>query len=79
MNAGEARDLIRDAVEPATLLDGVGDEDDLRLAGVSSGELILIAVRCEQQMGRALSEDELRTLVSIRAVAEILGGIDGPV
>lgn len=69
-----ARELVRRALELPALLDRIGDQDDLLAAGVNSGELILVAVRCEEHIGRPLSESELSALVSIDAVAKILEG-----
>jgi hypothetical protein len=69
-----ARELVRRALELPALLDRIGDQDDLLAAGVNSGELILVAVRCEERIGRPLSESELSALVSIDAVAKILEG-----
>jgi Phosphopantetheine attachment site len=71
-----ARELIRHVLAVPEILKAIGDDDDLLAAGVNSGELILVALRCEQRLGRALTEAELSGLVSVRSVAAILGGPD---
>ncbi|HEV2343027.1 MAG TPA: acyl carrier protein [Actinocrinis sp.] len=80
MTTETARDLIRSVMELPELLEAIDDDADLRMAGIDSGELILVALRCEQQLGRPLDESELSGLVSVRSVASILtgpGGSDG--
>ena len=76
MTPQAARELIRQVLAVPEVLEAIGDDDNLLAAGVNSGELILVALRCEQRLGRALSETELSGLVSIRSVASILGGPD---
>ncbi len=67
-----ARELIRANLDLPALLDRIGDGDDLIAAGVNSGEVVRIALRCEQHLGRVLSDDELTALSTVRAVAELL-------
>jgi hypothetical protein len=78
MTTTAARELVRSALELPSLLETINDDDDLLSAGVNSGELIMVAMRCEQRLGRPLTEAELSRLHSITAVAAILGGSDGP-
>jgi acyl carrier protein len=68
-----ARELVRSGLDTPGLIDRLGDDDDLMVGGVNSGELVRIALRCEQRLGRALTDDELAGLNSVRAVAELLG------
>ena len=68
----EARALIRAGLDLPILLDRIGDTDDLVAAGVNSGEIVRIALHCEQRLGRALTDDELSTLTSVAAVTELL-------
>jgi acyl carrier protein len=68
-----ARELVRGALELPALLETIRDDEDLLAAGVNSGELIVVAVRCEERLGRALTDSEMSSLVSIDAVAQILG------
>jgi acyl carrier protein len=71
MNA--ARELIRAGLDMPSLIDHLGDDDDLMTGGVNSGEVVRIALRCEERLGRALTDDELAGLNSVRAVAKLLG------
>lgn len=68
-----ARELIRGCLDLPALLDRIGDSDDLLTHGVNSGEVVLIALRCEQTLGRALTEAELEELDSVLAVDRLLG------
>jgi acyl carrier protein len=54
------------------LLDRIGDDDDLVGSGVNSGEIVKIALACEDRLGRMLTDDELSALSSVRAVAQVL-------
>lgn len=69
-----ARNLIRSGLDLPALLDRIGDDDDLIAAGVNSGEMVRIALRCEQLLGRVLTDDELASLSTVRAVAELIEG-----
>jgi hypothetical protein len=69
-----ARELIRDCLDLPSVLDRIGDSDDLLTHGVNSGELVLVALRCEQALGRALTEAELEQLDSVLAVDRLLQG-----
>ncbi|MER5733829.1 AMP-binding protein [Streptomyces sp. NPDC002138] len=68
-----ARTLVRSSLDHPVLLDRIGDEDDLSGAGVNSGELIRLALACEDHLGRALGDEELAGLTTVRAVAELIG------
>ena len=67
-----ARQLVRSGLDLPALLDRIGDDDDLMAGGVNSGEMVRIALRCEQELGRALTDDELAGLSTVRAVAELI-------
>jgi len=69
----DARSLVRASLEHPALLDRVGDEDDLAAAGVSSGELIRLALSLEDRLGRPLEDEELLALTSVHAVAGLIG------
>lgn len=73
-----ARAVVRDAVALPELLDQVADGDDLNLAGVDSGEIIQVAQRCEELLGRPLTSDELAGIRSISDVAGLLAGTEVP-
>ena len=72
-----ARTFVRESLDHPALLDRVGDDDDLVGAGVSSGELIRLALRCEEHLGRPLDEEELSGITSVRAVAGLIAEGDG--
>lgn len=72
MTAG--RELIRGCLDLPSVLDRIGDSDDMLTHGVNSGELVLVALRCEQALGRALTEAELERLDSVTAVDRLLQG-----
>jgi acyl carrier protein len=67
-----ARELIRGCLDLPAVLDRISDTDDLLTHGVNSGEVVLIALRCEQTLGRALSDTELEQLDSVVAVDTLL-------
>jgi hypothetical protein len=68
----DVRALISGCLDFPHVLDRVSDEQDLVLAGVTSAEMIRIALRCEQHMGRALTDGELDRLTSLKTIAECL-------
>jgi acyl carrier protein len=68
-----ARELIRGCLDLPAVLDRISDSDDLLTHGVNSGEVVLIALRCEQTLGRALTDAELEQLDSVVAVDKLLG------
>ncbi|MCT2589312.1 acyl carrier protein [Streptomyces sp. N2-109] len=67
-----ARTLVRESLDHPALLDRVVDDADLAGAGVNSGELIKLALRLEDHLGRPLGDEELLGLTSVNAVAELL-------
>ncbi|MBO1414777.1 acyl carrier protein [Streptomyces sp. FH025] len=69
-----ARMLIREVLDLPVLLDAIGDDQDLVSGGINSGEVVRIALRCEQYLDRALTDEELAGLSSVRAVGELLEG-----
>jgi acyl carrier protein len=71
---GGARDLIRSCLDLPALLDRIGDDEDLVGGGVNSGELVKIALECENRIGRLLTDDELAELSTVHAVEDLLRG-----
>lgn len=67
------RELIKKGLDTPAILDRLADEDDFAFGGVDSGELIRVAMQCEEVLGRALTGSELAGLTSVRAVAALLG------
>ena len=68
----QARALIRKCLDYPGLLDRIADDDDLVAAGVNSGEMIRVALGCEDFLDRALTDPELSRITSVRSVAELL-------
>lgn len=68
-----ARDLVRQCLDTPALLDGIADGADLMGHGVSSGEIIRIALECERIVGRMLTDEELTELSTVDAVAKLIG------
>jgi acyl carrier protein len=68
------RTLIKEVLDLPVLLDAIGDDQDLVSGGINSGEVVRIALRCEQYLDRALTDEELAGLSSIRAIGELLEG-----
>jgi hypothetical protein len=70
-----ARELIRKCLDLPVVLDRLGDDDDLLTGGINSGELVRVALGCEERLGRPLTDDELTGLDTVRAVARVLGEV----
>lgn len=79
-----ARTIVRKNLDHPALLDQIADEEDLVNAGVNSGEIIRVALGCENQLDRPLTDAELSGIVSVRSVADLLarhlgvGAVAGP-
>jgi acyl carrier protein len=67
-----ARELVAGCVDLPGILDSIRDDDDLVACGIDSGEILNVALRCEQVLGRPLTDGELSRLTSISAVAELV-------
>ncbi|WP_330299040.1 acyl carrier protein [Streptomyces sp. NBC_00503] len=72
-----ARDLLRGCLRPASMADLIGDSDNLADAGVDSLATIELITRCEDALGRDLTDDESTTLDSITAIARLLSANPG--
>lgn len=70
----DARALIRRNLDYPPLLDRIADDHDLVAAGVNSGEMIRVALDCEQHLGRPLTDEELTRMTSIQQIAALLEG-----
>jgi hypothetical protein len=68
----QARALIRKSLDYPALLDRIADDEDLVAAGVNSGEMIRVALRCEDYVDRPLTDAELSRITTVRSVAELL-------
>lgn len=68
----DARAVIKEGMDYPHLLDRIDDHEDLFSAGINSGEMIRIALSCEQHLGRALTDEELSRLATVSAVARLL-------
>jgi acyl carrier protein len=72
-----ARALIKKYLDYPPLLDRVADDEDMVAAGVNSGEMIRIAMGCEEHLDRQLTDAELTGMTSVRAIAGVLAGRSG--
>lgn len=72
-----ARALIQQNMDTPALLDLVADDVDLVSAGVNSGEMIRVALACENHLGRPLTDAELSRMTSVRGIAALLGSDRG--
>jgi acyl carrier protein len=72
----QARALIRKGLDHPGLLDRIADDEDLVAAGVNSGEMIRVALGCEDFLDRVLTDPELSRITSVRSVAELIGEVD---
>jgi acyl carrier protein len=70
-----ARELIKKGLDAPAILDRLEDDDDFVFGGVNSGEVVRIALQCEEVLGRALTGEELAGLTSVRAVTALLGEV----
>ncbi|HEV7898803.1 MAG TPA: phosphopantetheine-binding protein [Planosporangium sp.] len=68
----DARELVAQCLDNPRLIDRIGDDEDLQGAGVNSGEVIQIALRCEEVLGRPLSNEEVDAIDSLRRVDKLL-------
>jgi acyl carrier protein len=69
-----ARAIVRGKLDHPALLDQIADDEDLVNAGVNSGEIIQVALACENHLDRPLTDAELSRITSVRSVAELLTG-----
>ncbi|SDW77890.1 Phosphopantetheine attachment site [Amycolatopsis xylanica] len=69
-----ARAVVRACLDLPQLLDRIGDTDDLVTHGVNSGEIVRIALKCEEHLGRMLTDDELAELSTVHAIGLLIGG-----
>ena len=69
----EVRELIKKGLDFPALLDRIGDDEDLVSAGVNSGEMIRVALACEDHLNRPLTDAELSGITSVSSVAGLLG------
>lgn len=72
---GYARRLVAGCLDLPAVLDRVGDEDDLVTSGIDSGEVLNLALRCEEILNRPLTDSELSALTSISAVAALVQAV----
>lgn len=69
-----ARELIKTGLDYPPLLDRIGDHEDLVTVGVNSGEMIRIALACEEYLGRRLTDAELTGMTSVWSITAVLTG-----
>lgn len=68
----KARELVRSCLGQDDFLDEVNDTEDLREVGLNSGEFVLISLRVEEEIDRALTDEELGRIRSIQDIDAVL-------
>lgn len=74
----DVRALIRRNLDYPPLLDRIADDGDLVAAGVNSGEMIRVALDCEEYLRRPLTDAELTRMTSVLGIAKLLADGTGP-
>lgn len=67
-----ARELVGRAIGKSWILGTVNADDDLLAAGVSSAEMLRVALACEEVIGRGLRDGELEQIFSLSSIAALL-------
>ncbi|MFI0980761.1 hypothetical protein ACH4SP_27590 [Streptomyces sp. NPDC021093] len=67
-----ARELVAGCLDNPLMLERVGDADEFHTAGINSGEVIRIALRCEEEAGRPLDDDELALTNTLKGIDQLL-------
>ncbi|MEU9980227.1 acyl carrier protein [Streptomyces sp. NPDC050856] len=67
-----ARELVAACLDNPLMLERIGDTEEFHAAGVNSGEVIRIALRCEEEIGRALDDDELAAVNTLEGIDLLL-------
>ncbi|KNB50819.1 acyl carrier protein [Streptomyces caatingaensis] len=72
------RELLAQCVSAPGVLDSLTDDQDLREAGLNSGEIVLAVMRLEERLGRALDDDEIASVTTIAGIDALLRPAGGP-
>lgn len=70
-----AAELVTSCLDNPAIISRIGPDDNLQAIGLNSGEIIKIALACEDHLGRQLSDQEMSTISSLRGVARLLAGV----
>ncbi|KUJ68015.1 hypothetical protein ACZ90_22445 [Streptomyces albus subsp. albus] len=68
-----ARQLLAESISAPAILDSVADGDDLREAGLNSGEMVLVVMKLEDRIGRALDDEEIGSVTTIASIDALIG------
>ncbi|MFB7102407.1 phosphopantetheine-binding protein [Streptomyces hydrogenans] len=66
------RALLAQCISAPAILDTLADDEDLREAGLNSGEIVLAVMRLEDTIGRALDDDEITSITTIAGIDALL-------
>lgn len=72
------RELLAQCVTVPAVLDAIGDADDLREAGLNSGEIVLLIMRLEDEVDRALEDEEITSVSTIAGIDALLATAGPP-
>jgi acyl carrier protein len=70
------REILAQCISAPAILDSLADDEDLREAGLNSGEIVLVVMRLEEGIGRALDDDEITSVTTIASIDALLRGAD---
>lgn len=68
-----ARQLLAQCISAPAILHDIADGDDLRESGLNSGEMVLVVMRLEEELGRALDDEEIASVSTIACIDLLLG------
>ncbi|MFE2110456.1 phosphopantetheine-binding protein [Kitasatospora sp. NPDC059463] len=67
-----ARELLARSMAAPAILDDIADGDDLRESGLNSGEMVLVVMHLEEEIRRALDDEEITSVTTIAAIDDLL-------
>ena len=71
------REFLSQCTSVPGVLDALADDQDLREAGLNSGEIVLAVMRLEEHIDRALEDDEIASITTIASIDALLRTADG--
>ncbi|MFC0843798.1 hypothetical protein ACFH04_08730 [Streptomyces noboritoensis] len=70
------REFLAQCMAVPAILDSLADDQDLREAGLNSGEIVLAVMLLEERVGRALGDDEIASLTTMESIDALLRTAD---
>ncbi|WP_411107022.1 phosphopantetheine-binding protein [Streptomyces sp. cmx-4-9] len=67
------RQLLAECMSAPAILNSIADDDDLRDAGLNSGEMVLLVMKLEDEIGRAMEDEEIVSVATIADIDALLG------